>query len=751
MKENYQKAQERIAGLPYRGILCGMPRPTQPVYLRRLLPWLPLVLLPAGAMAEPMNRAAGGKVTASSSRDGNLPGKVVDGVVADESRWLAAESDKVPWLEIAFASPVDFAAVDVFSGWKRDSTLKDFDVSVESGGKWTSPAEGKVRGNRNPALRLDLAGKSVTRLKLSLPGGEAGRIREIAVYGEPVPPLGRELGGSLVALRGILRDTHQVALNQVGFETARTKRFTAPLSADGSSFVVRSTESGSRVVHRGTVQKGIGDFSDLREEGEFVVEVSGGELKPGASDPFLIKPALLQDLFWQPAVDFLIDSRSVIGTHPSAYGGSPWRDGTYYDAIIPSLVMLHRADPERIAAMPQQIDWEADKKRVLDPAFKFDAKNPCSEGVMDAVKKYFTELEPPAPDAPDVVKLIHWGAGYYLCNPATKDPSDDPDPRQIHSQTVEQVAYVVWAWPELKQWLPQSFHERCRSFCEANWSKSLEVDKWWDPSTYLTVEQITGNNPTGGLLHPYKGRHAPGHSIVPNLLMHEIAKRDGRPDPERYLKAAVAQAAWVVEKIDWSDPRSTKGQRMSEHRTIPNLVWLLQRYPDQAPAGLKEKIADWTRVAAKRSENFWDFRRFDEGKNWTIPKLNDVGNWAGAPAVFLAASWAVDDPAVKARMKELAVSHADALFGRNPRLAAAAAKTDGFTGIDRTWPNVFQPNTCARLELCRGSIDSGPGTEMFPFNPQGAYRHAEGWVNYGAAWCMSLAYFEFDAKAAKTP
>jgi hypothetical protein len=33
---------------------------------------------------------------------------------------------------------------------------------------------------------------------------------------------------------------------------------------------------------------------------------------------------------------------------------------------------------------------------------------------------------------------------------------------------------------------------------------------------------------------------------------------------------------------------------------------------------------------------------------------------------------------------------------------------------------------------------------MFPFNPEGAFRHAEGWVNYGASWCVSLAYLQFD-------
>lgn len=544
----------------------------------------------------------------------------------------------------------------------------------------------------------------------------------------------------------IPRDAHVIAVNQVGYETGRSKRFTAPLSADGTPFIVRAA-AGGEALFRSEIKAHIGDFSAFdKAEGEYVVEVRGGALKPSISDPFLIRPDLWKELFWQPAVDFLIDSRSVVGTHPSAFGGCPWRDGTHYDAILPALVIFQRADPERIAAMPRQIDWHAEKKRVMDPAFKFDAKNPGSEGVMDSVRKYFTEIEPPADNAPDVVKLIHWGAGFYLVNPATKDPSQDPDPRQIHSQTVEQIAYVVWAWPELKQWLPQSFYEKCRDFCEKNWAPSLEIGKWWKPETYLSVDQLKGDNPMGGLLHPFKGRHAPGHSIVPNLLMHEVAQRDGLADPGKYLAAAVKQADWIVKNLDWNDPRTTKGHRMSEHRTIPNLVWMLQRYPDQSPDGLKEKIAAWAEVAAKRSANLWDMRRYDEGEHWTIPKLNDVGNLAATPGIALAASWVIDDPVLKKRMREIAVSHADAIFGRNPRLAAAPNKPGlGFTGIERGWPKSYKDDVCARLELCRGSISSSPGSEMFPFNPEGTYRHPEGWVNYGGAWCLSLAYLEFDA------
>lgn len=542
------------------------------------------------------------------------------------------------------------------------------------------------------------------------------------------------------------RDVHQIAVNQIGYESGRPMRFTAPLTADGTEFIVRQAKGGPPVF-RSQVKGHIGDFSEIEAPaGEYVIEIAGGGLKPGTSDRFLIQQGLWKEHLWQPAVDFLIDTRSVVGTHPSAFGGCPWRDGTYYDAVLPALVLFHRADPARIAAMPKQIDWHADKRRVMDPAFRFDARNPCSEGVMDAVRRYYNEIEPPADDAPDVVKLIHWGAGFYLVNPATKDPSQDPDPRQIHAQTVEQVAYVVWAWPELSKWLPRSFYEKCRDFCTSNWAPSLEVGKWWSPSTYLRVDQITGDNPMGGLLHPYKGRHAPGHSIVPNLLMHEVAKRDGLDDPDLYLAAAVKQAEWIIGNLDWNDPRTTKGHRMSEHRTIPHLVWLLKKYPDQAPAGLKEKISAWAEVAVKRSDNLWDIRRFDDGDHWVIPKINDVGNWVATPGIALSASWAVDDPGLKSRMREIAISHVDAVFGRNPRLAASPHKPEmGFPLIERGWPMGHKNNVCARLELCRGSISAAPGSEMFPFHPEAPYRHAEGWVNYGAAWCLSLAYLSHDS------
>jgi hypothetical protein len=677
-------------------------------------------------------------VRASSERKGNPATNVVDGNHTDGSRWLSEASGRTEWIELELPEKKKLIGLHLHSGYQGTSPIADFIVQFKRGEEWVDIPSANITNNKETSLALQFDNEvdvstDTLRLWITRTPHNTARISGIVVWSdaiEKVPPV----------------RSHVIAVNQVGFPQGAPKRFTAPLTQDGSAFIVRPA-AGGPVKFTGEIRNHIGDFSAIQvPDGEYVIEVSGAEWKDTVSDVFLIQDNLYQQQFWQPAVDFLIDSRSVVGTHPSAFGGCPWRDGTYYDAILPSLVLFYLADPELVESMPKQIDWTAEKMRVLAPNFRYDSRDPGGKGILEVTKAYYEKMEPPAADAPDVVKLMHWGAGFYLVNPSTLDPSKDPDGRKIHSQTVEQVAYIVWAWPALKQWLPESFYRKCLEFCFANWSPSLEISKWWDPSTYLKPEDLVESNPMGGILHPYKGRHAPGHSIVPNLLMHEVALREGREDAAIYLEAAVKQADWCVKNLDWNDPRTTKGHRMSEHRTIPNLVWLLQNYPAHAPAGLREKINAWAEVAISRSENLWDYRRYDMEKHWSIPKLNDVGNLLAFPAIATAASWVVDDSAKKARLKQISTATVDHVFGRNPRLAAAPHKPGfGFSGIERGWPKGYKDDTCARLELVRGSISSAPGTEMFPFNPKGAYRHPEGWVNYGAAWCISLAYLQFDA------
>jgi hypothetical protein len=549
-------------------------------------------------------------------------------------------------------------------------------------------------------------------------------------------------------------DGHLVALNQAGFERNGPKRFTAPRSPEGTPFRVCSAAGGA-VRFEGRISGGIGDFSSFQpanDAGDFIVVIpAGGGLTAGQSDPFSIRENFWQDFFWQPAVDFLIDVRSVVGTHPSAFGGCAWRDGTYYDFNLASVVLMHLADPARHASMPRQIDWAAERARVLDPHFKYIPERSAGPEILEAVRRYYREIPAPAANATDVEKLIHWGAGFIAVQPESIDRSGSEEEKyQIHLQTLEQVAYTLWAWPSLKHALPVELHDRLVTLVFGHWGEAggFGVSPWWDMATYHPDPSLAAAGDVPAIscwLHPYKGRHAPGHSIAPNVVLHEIALRLGRADAPAYLDAAIAQAKWIIEHLDWNDPRTTKGHRFTEPRTITGLAWLLQRHPDRAPEGLREKIEAWAEIAISRSNNLWDYRRYDLEKHWSIPVLNDVGNLLAFPAAALAAAGVLGSSPAAERLRVLAIAQADHTLGRNPLMAAAPHRhTFGFTGLKRGWPASFGDDITARLELCRGSFSTAPGTEMYPFNPEGAYRHLEGWNAYGAAWCTSLAYIHWN-------
>lgn len=72
------------------------------------------------------NFAKDATVSASSYRGDYVPGSVKDGIVSDASRWLAAEDDPKPWVELAFPAPQTVGMIDVFSGWKQGSRLEAF-------------------------------------------------------------------------------------------------------------------------------------------------------------------------------------------------------------------------------------------------------------------------------------------------------------------------------------------------------------------------------------------------------------------------------------------------------------------------------------------------------------------------------------------------------------------------------------------------------------------------------------------------
>ena len=576
---------------------------------------------------------------------------------------------------------------------------------------------------------------TTSRLRIIVADNDYARVRELAVFG-PHPDGSPEIGTG-VDIASAARDKpngpdltkHHVMVNQIGYNANWPKRFTAPNSPDGSTFFVRSVEGGAPLFE-GQIEGNLGDFSALQlatdHASELLVEVEGQGKKRGQSFPFKVQPLLLQRTAQEPALRFMVDCRSVVGTHPSAYGGNSWRDGCYYTYETPSLVLLYLSNPSFFRSLPVEIDYRADRKRVLSPQFGY-VKEFGDQDALQTTRRYFRELDPPVGKAvPDLIQMLHWGIGFLMIDPENADPSGDPLGAKVHPQSIEQFAYFLYAYPNYDQYFSKRFYRQAYKF----------AFDWWPKVGLFDVFKEVGS---------FKGRQGPGHSIAPNLMMYEVAKRHRRADAERYLDAAVAQAEWYINTLDPGDPRVTRGQRLSEHQPITGFFMLQQLHPQRAPKGLPQWLKEWREHVFARSKNLYDFRKYSDTL-WTLPRpWSDPGSVAGFPGIAVAVKSMTKDRQGRERLDELKASHFDTLFGRNPVNAASANKAgEAYPGLDRGWPYHYGNNICARLELCRGTLNTIAAHEHYPFNPQAKFRHPEGWSGFNAAFNVSLAYCNWD-------
>lgn len=674
-------------------------------------------------------------VQASSTYGNNAAKNAVDGVIADDSRWIAQGPST---LTIELENTKTLIAGDLYSGHGQSSPVRSFHFEVEEKGQWAEVPGEKVRDNDQLALRVaferPVAAKRV-RLVIDKPGPEnLARVREVRLWEGSLNQLPAIEQPFKLQLNPVFdMGKHQIFLNQSGFNTGWPKRFTAPLSEDGTAFVITPLTD-NRVLYQGAVKNHIGDFTDFAPEDPnllYRITLSGEGLAPGISDPFYVAPLWFERVTLDLAVQFFIDTRSVTGSYPGGFGQRAWRDSPYYAYSVPSLVNLYLANPSIYNQSVVEMNWKRDMSRVLAPDFKFDPG--AADGVMDTVRKMYKTLDGPVGNCvPDVVQLIHWGISWNYVNPVGNDWAGSET--KLHPETVSEFAYFLYGLPVYEKYFTPKYIETMRAFAFGKWEAVGLFD----------VDKTIGN---------FKGRNAPGWSILPNLMMYEIARRDGRPDAKRFLNAAVAQAKWCVESLDLEDPLITKGQRMSEHKSVSGLITLLKQYPDVAPKGLREHLRKRADIAIRRSGNMWDFRKYDDGANWSLPYAmpgmtgggsawNEPGNLAGFPYIaWEIASVLGDQPGDAGRigrLNELAVANFDNLFGRNPLGFHSSWRGPlDFKGVERGWPVKYHP-VCAFIETVRGGLNSSASTEHYPFNPAGSFRHPEGWTAFNAAYNMGL-------------
>ncbi len=650
--------------------------------------------------------------TANSARAGKGPELAIDGKRGDDSRWIADGS--TGWIEVRWDGVRAVAGVHFFSGFGAGDAVTAFRLRFWRDGAWQDIPSAVVSDNTATALALAFDGtvEVVTdRLRVDIEASpkNAIRVREIVVWpagGANLPPL--PVAAPAVTASVPSTPQEQIVplyLNQSGFNLGKPKRFTAPTLADGTGFVVRAVEGGAPVF-RGKIQGHIGDFTafDPEDERDWVVEAGGL-----TSVPFRIGRWWIERVSYQDTIDFMIDSRHHVGNDRATCVGSfGWRDDHHFGWELHVLIPQLLSNPSAYEEMPRQITYEAPDERKL-----------------------WGELEPYSDNAPDIVKLIHWGADIIVTQ------------RLSHEHLKAQLAYFLYAWPLLKQWLPEQNYAAVRDYAFARWSDPVADHKYpYDRSADQNLLALKTKMGTT------KGELPPGASVQPNLLMHEVALREGRPDADLYLEAARKQVEWMIQNLDWNDPITTKGQRMSEFLTVTGMAHFLQAHPENAPDGLAQKIEEWAKVVVLRSDNLWDFRKLgDAPDQWTPmgekPQMwNEPGNVAGLPAIIFAALPAIQDPALRARLEQIAWAHIDQVFGRNPvgRHFSFDAPRE-VDGVEHGWFR-FYPGGIGRLANARFVIDGSPKNAHYPWHPEkGDIGWTEGWIQHNLPFNLSLAYF----------
>ncbi len=668
-----------------------------------------IALATAATAATPLNPKT---AKASSQLPQNPASMAIDGKVGDDSRWVSEASTSPSWLALDLGEKRKLAGVHLFTGFGTQDVISAFKIQFWSDGKWIDIPSADVSNNKSSALAIafdQTVAVETDKLRLWITASHQNkaRVKEIVVWPAEVgdlPPLPKAAGPAAMAGSSLQQEIPEIYLNQSGFNLGKPKRFTAPTLVDGTAFIVRPAKGGAPLA-KGTIKNHIGDFSSFDPAGdaEYVVEAGGI-----TSVPFRIGPFWLERISYQDAMDFMIDSRHHVGNDRAVCQGSfGWRDDHHFSWVLHSLVPQYLSNPSAYERMPRQVKYEAPKDKTLWGA-----------------------LEPYSEDAPDIVKLIHWGADVIVTQ------------NLAHEHLKAQLAYFLYAWPMLKAYLPEQNYQVVHDYAFRTWAEPDKDRSYpYDESpehNLLALKTKIGST---------KGELPPGFSVEPNLMMHEVAKRENRPDVDLYFDAAYTQVEWMIKKLDWNDPLVTKGQRMSEFLTVTGLAHFLREYPDRAPRGLAAQLNDWARVLVRRSDNMWDFRKLgDEPDNWTPmgdtpQKWNEPGNVIGLPAPMLAAREFITDSATKVRLDQLVWSHLDAMYGRNPvgRHFSFDAPRE-VEGVEHGWFR-FYPGGIGRLANARFVIDGSPKNAHYPYHPEvGDIGWTEGWIQFNVCYNITLSY-----------
>ena len=421
-------------------------------------------------------------------------------------------------------------------------------------------------------------------------------------------------------------------INQCGYDSNKSKRATLSNGVRGTIFHLKNTDG--EIVHSGFIRNQVADFSTFSETGEYYLECDGV-----TSYTFRIAENRMFDVSVPLAVKFMEMSRQdafdVGGS--TGYG---WRDSHQFSFELNSLAMMYMSNPDYYNSLPWDV-YKADE---------------CEYAELQ------TQTEP------NIIWLMKFGVmRYYKWNTEKSI--------YLHALIKGQVAYFLYLYPYISDYVDSEWYVTIRDWLIEQWSVETCNKSWYEVNDGVNHSLFTTQSAIGTV----KGMLPPAYAIVPNLMMWEVAKRDGLDIAQDFFDSAYSNMEWLVNEVDLTLPENTKGQRMSEYITFHSLTYFYEKYPELCPNGTYEKIVSVAKLFISRSNNLWDYRQFktsgdlsnSDSTRWVNAETsgglcNQPGNVAGFVAVAYSLARVIDDKKIKKKLKQLAVSHLDHVYGRNP-------------------------------------------------------------------------------------
>lgn len=494
-------------------------------------------------------------------------------------------------------------------------------------------------------------------------------------------------------------------INQCGYDVDKSKRATFTNGVRGCTFYLKDSTT-DEVVFTGIIYNQIADFTKFTTVGEYYLECRGVK-----SYSFKIAENRILDVSLSNALKFMEMSRQDafdVGGN-TGYG---WRDSHQFSFELNSLVIMYMSNPSYYNNLPKNV-------------YKV---NECE----------YTELQ--NQNEPNIIWLIKFGVTRYYKWATEKNI-------QLHALIKGQLAYFLYIYPYITDYITREFYEQIRDFTISQWSINSCNKTWYDiGSNYHNL--FSTQSLVGGI----KGCLPPGYAIVPNLMMYEVLKRDGIDGYQNYLDSAINNLVWLL-SLDLTDSKYTKGQRMNEYIVIHNLTYAYEMYPSLCPSNTYQTILNIAKTFISRSNNIWDYRQYrtkndltnNTSSLWVNEETtgglcNQPGNVAGFLGVCLMLARVINDNIISNKLKQIGIAHIDHVYGRNPlgRHFCYAA-TNEFDGAKLGWVKRYQGGF-GNLGYCVGVLDGSPKETNYPYNPNGDTGYTEGWVAFNTPWNMSLAY-----------